>query len=103
MLDGGPAALLRACSRDVLRASGATSLLETSSSQGWTLAVELERVLAARVPLFGVSLVLNLPHVFGGYPYEEQILERIARSKLRRGLRAPADAAATAADRAGAA
>ena len=86
VLEGGPAALLRACSRELLRASGATSLLEPSSSQGWSLAIELERVLAARVPLFGVSLVLNLPHVFGGYPYEEQILERIARSKLRRAL-----------------
>jgi hypothetical protein len=28
--------------------------------------------------------VLNLPNVFGGYPYEEQILERIATSRLRR-------------------
>ena len=37
-------------------------------------------------PVYGVSLVLNLPHVFGGYPYEEQILERIARSKARRAL-----------------
>ena len=77
---------LRACSREVLRASGATSLLETSSSQGWSLAVELERLLAARAPVYGISLVLNLPHVFGGYPYDEQSLERIARSKLRRGL-----------------
>jgi hypothetical protein len=86
VLHGGPSALLRAGSREVLRASGATSLLETSASQGWTLAVELERLLAERVAVYGVSLVLNLPHVFGGYPYEEQILERIARSKLRRAL-----------------
>ncbi len=86
VLHGGPSALLRASSPEVLRGSGATSLLETSSSQGWTLAVELERQVAARTPIYGVSLVLNLPHVFGGYPYEEQILERIARSKLRRGL-----------------
>ena len=43
-------------------------------------------MLAARVPVYGVSLVLNLPHVFGGYPYEEQILERLARSKARRVL-----------------
>jgi hypothetical protein len=86
VLHGGPSALLRASSREVLRGSGATSLLETSSSQGWTLAVELERQVAARTPIYGVSLVLNLPHVFGGYPYEEQTLERIARSKLRRGL-----------------
>ena len=74
----------------MLRGSGATSLLETSSSQGWTLAVELERQLAARTPIYGVSLVLNLPHVFGGYPYEEQILERIARSKLAARPRAAA-------------
>jgi Lactate racemase N-terminal domain len=86
VLSGGPSALVRACSREVLRASGATSLLETSSSQGWAIAVELERRLAARVPVYGVSLVLNLPDVFGGYPHEDQILERIARSKLRRGL-----------------
>ena len=86
VLHGGPAALLRACSREALRAAGATSLLEASSSQGWTLALELERLLETRVPVFGVSLVLNLPDVFGGYPYEDQILERIARSKLRRVL-----------------
>ncbi len=86
VLDGGPGTLVRACSREALRAAGATSLLETSSAPGWGLAVELERLLAARVPLFGLSLVLNLPHVFGGYPYEEQILERLARSRLRRGF-----------------
>jgi Lactate racemase N-terminal domain len=86
VLHGGPSALLRACSREVLRAAGATSLLETSSSQGWRLAIELERLLAIRTQLYGVSLALNLPHVFGGYPYEEQILERLARSKARRAL-----------------
>jgi hypothetical protein len=86
VLHGGPSALVRACSREVLRASGATSLLETSSSRGWALAVELERRLAESQPVYGISLVLNLPHVFGGYPYAEQSLERLARSKLRRGL-----------------
>ncbi len=86
VLNGGPAALLKACGREMLRASGATSLLETGMSQGWELARALERLLAARAPVFGVSLVLNLPHVFGGYPYEEQILERLARSRLRRGF-----------------
>jgi Lactate racemase N-terminal domain len=84
VLDGGPCALLRAGSREVLRAAGATSLLEPSSSQGWTLGVELERLLAARVGVYGISLALNLPHVFGGYPYDEHSLERIARSRLRR-------------------
>jgi len=86
VLHGGPSALARACSREVLRASGATSLLETSTSQGWRLAIELERLLARRCPLFGVSLVLNLPRVLGGYPYQQDALERIARSRLRPAL-----------------
>ncbi len=86
VLHGGPAALVRAASREALRASGATSLLEASTSQGWLIAVALERLLAERAPLFGVSLVLNLPRVFGGYPYHEDALERIAGSKLRPGL-----------------
>ena len=86
VLHGGPSALVRACSREVLRASGATSLLETSSSEGWALAVELERLLAARGPVYGVSLVLNLPHVYGGYPYDERSLERVAGSRIRRGI-----------------
>jgi hypothetical protein len=86
VLHGGPAALLRATGRESLRASGAVSLLEPASSKGWELAVGLERMLGEKVPLFGVSLVLDLPHVVGGYPYEEQILERLARSRLRRGL-----------------
>ena len=86
VLDGGPAALLKACGREALRASGAASLLEPGMSAGWDLARVLERLIAAQTPIFGVSLVLNLPNVFGGYPYEEQILERIATSRLRRGL-----------------
>ncbi len=86
VLNGGPAALLRTCGWEALRAAGAVSLLETSASQGWQLAVEVERLLAARVPVTGVSLALNLPRVFGGYPYDEEMLERIARSRLRRGL-----------------
>lgn len=85
---GGPAALLRSASSEAIRAGGATSLLETAGSNGWELAIELERLLSRRVPLFGISLALNLPKVLGGYPYEEDILERLARSKLRRALAA---------------
>jgi hypothetical protein len=88
VVTGGPAVLLRSASGEAIRAGGATSLLETTGSQGWKLAVEIERLLAERVPVYGVSLALNLPRVFGGYPYEEQILERLARSKLRRALSA---------------
>ena len=85
---GGAGALLRCASSEAIRTAGATSLLETAGSNGWELAVELERLLGRRVPLFGISLALNLPRVFGGYPYEEHILERLARSKLRRALSA---------------
>ena len=86
VLNGGPSALLKAAGREALRAAGAVSLLETSASQGWRLSLELERRLAARIPLFGVSLALNLPRVVGGYPYDEDAIERVARSRLRRGL-----------------
>ncbi len=86
VLHGGPAALVGAAGREVLRAAGAYSLLETSASQGWRLGVELERALARRVPVIGASLVLNHPRLggtLGGYPYETEALERIVRSPFR--------------------
>jgi Lactate racemase N-terminal domain len=86
VLHGGPAALTGAAGPEVLRAAGAYSLLETSASRGWRLGLELERALVHRVPVIGVSLVLNHPRVGGaasGYPYEDQALERIARTPLR--------------------
>jgi hypothetical protein len=87
VVHGGPSALLAASGRESLRAAGALSLLETSGSQGWRLAVELERMLAGHVPVTGVSLVLNLPHVagpFAGYPYDADSSERIVASRMRR-------------------
>ncbi len=48
VLHGGPGALLAASGRESLRAAGALSLLETSASQGWRLAIEIERRLAER-------------------------------------------------------
>jgi hypothetical protein len=86
VLHGGPAALLAASGADALRAAGAYSLLETTASQGWHLAVSLERALARQVPVLGVSLVLNHPETSGalrGYPYDPAALERIAGSPLR--------------------
>ena len=86
VLHGGPAALVGAAGRDVLRAAGAYSLLETSASQGWRLALELERALARRVPLIGASLVLNHPRLggmLGGYPYDPESLERVVGSPFR--------------------
>jgi Lactate racemase N-terminal domain len=91
VLHGGPAALLAAAGAAPLRAAGAVSLLETAGSSGWQLATRLERALGRRVPLLGVSLVLNHPVVSGllrGYPYEPDALERIARSPLRFGFAA---------------
>src|SRR4051794_325146 len=86
VLHGGPAALLAAAGADANRAAGAYSLLETTASQGWHLALTLERALARRVPLLGVSLVLNHPELSGalrGYPYDLDASERIARSPFR--------------------
>jgi lactate racemase-like protein len=91
VLHGGPSTLLGASGADALRAAGAYSLLETAASQGWQLALALERALARRVPLLGVSLVLNHPQFSGalrGYPYDPAALERIAGSPLRHVYRA---------------
>jgi hypothetical protein len=87
VVHGGPAALLAASGREQLRAAGALSLLETSASQGWRLAAATERLLLQRVPVTGVSLVLNMPAVtgpFAGYPYDEDAVERVADSNVRR-------------------
>jgi hypothetical protein len=86
VLHGGPATLLAAADAETQRRATADSLLETSGSEGWRSATLVERALADRVPLFGVSLVLNHPQVSGllrGYPYEAEAAERIARSPLR--------------------
>jgi len=84
VIHGGPAAFMRAAGASTIRSSSGPSLLESGSSLGWELGLSLERLLGARVPLYGISLVLNLPLVFGGYPYQGEILERLAGSKLRR-------------------
>jgi hypothetical protein len=86
VLHGGPAALLAASGREALRAAGAYSLFETSASQGWQLAVAIERELSRRVPVIGASLTFNHPRLAGparGYPYEQEALERISGSPLR--------------------
>jgi hypothetical protein len=86
VLHGGPATLLAAADAETQRRATAESLLETGGSEGWRLATLVERTLADRVPLFGVSLVLNHPQFPGplrGYPYEREASERIAGSPLR--------------------
>ena len=86
VLHGGPATLLAAADAETQRRATAESLLETGGSEGWRTATLVERSLAERVPLFGVSVVLNhpqLPGVLNGYPYDPDADERIARSPLR--------------------
>jgi Lactate racemase N-terminal domain len=86
ILHGGPAALLAACSAAAPRAATADSLLEPGGSGGWRLALALERALADRAPIMGVSLVLDHPRPAGrwtGYPDDPEATERIARSPLR--------------------
>jgi Lactate racemase N-terminal domain len=90
VLHGGPASLLAASGAETLRAAFADSLLETHSAPGWELALEVEHLLARRVPLIGASLTLGLPRLAGtfrGYPYEQGAVERIARSPVARSMR----------------
>ena len=87
VLHGGPGALVAASSTEVCRGAGAYSLLETAASRGWQIGRALEQAIASRVPLIGVSLVLNPPRLTGrfrDYPYEEDSLDQLAGSPLRR-------------------
>jgi hypothetical protein len=87
VLHGGPGALLAATGAETIHAGTATSLLEPGGSEGWRLATELERELSRRVPLIGVSLVLNAPEFKGalrGYPHDSSAVERVGRLPGRR-------------------
>jgi hypothetical protein len=87
VLHGGPAALLASAGPEALRAAGSYSLLETAASQGWRLAVAIERALTTRVAMIGASLALNnlaLAGALHGYPYEPEALERLLRLPGRR-------------------
>jgi Lactate racemase N-terminal domain len=87
VLHGGPAALLGAAGAAAVRAAGSYSLLETAASQGWHLAVALEKALASQVATIGVSLALNNLAVTGalhGYPYDPEAIDRILRLPGRR-------------------
>jgi hypothetical protein len=80
VLHGGPAALLGAAGPEPARGATAESLLATSTAPGWRLALALERALAARTPLFGVSLVLDHPRLTGslrGYPSDPSTDEKV--------------------------
>ena len=87
VLHGGPAVFVAAA--DVAtnrRVVDVDSLLEAPGSQAWTLALEIEDALAARVAIAGVSLALDLPRLTGryrGYPESDTAVERVVRSPLR--------------------
>jgi Lactate racemase N-terminal domain len=85
ILHGGPASLVAASCAEALRAAQAYSLLETGASRGWRAGVALERALADRAPVLGVSLALNHPRLgaLPGYPYDPGTLDRLVRSPLR--------------------
>ncbi len=90
VLHGGPAALLAAGGPEALRVANAESLVQPASSSGWRLAVAMERALASRVPLVGLSLALDRLRVAEaayGYPYDPASLERIVRSPFTRMFR----------------
>jgi Lactate racemase N-terminal domain len=94
VLHGGPATLLAAANAEAQRHATADSLLETSGSEGWLLATRLERALTERVPVFGVSLLLNHPRTTGvlrGYPYDAATVERIASRSFRVAVSATPD------------
>jgi hypothetical protein len=88
VLHGGPGSLLAGCdAATVRRGAESDSLLEASGAPEWERALDVERALSRRVPLVGVSLVLDLPRLVGpfrGYPSELASLERVARSHVRR-------------------
>ena len=86
VLNGGAATLLAAADAQSLRTADAHSLLETSGSGGWSRAVELERALAGRASLIGVSLTLSTPALGGvlhGYPHDREAVERVASFPFR--------------------
>jgi hypothetical protein len=86
VVDGGPGAFLNATGPESLRAAASPSLLEAGGSQGWKLALEVERRLQERVAVTGVSLVLNLPRIagpFAGYPYDAEAVDKMLRSRVR--------------------
>jgi hypothetical protein len=87
-LHGGPGTLVAATDASTIRVvAGVDSLLEAAGAPEWELALGIESMLASRVPLVGVSLVLDLPRLMGsysGYPDDLESVARVARSPLRR-------------------
>jgi hypothetical protein len=83
--DGGPAALVAAASAETIRAVAATPSLLELGGVAWQRGLALERALAQRVPVIGVSLALAHPRWVGllrGFPYRRGRVARVARNPL---------------------
>jgi len=87
VVHGGPSTLAAACDAATVRgAAAADSLLEAGGSSEWDRALRIEDVVSRRVPLLGVSLVLDLPRLTGafkGYPDDADAVARLSRSWSR--------------------
>ena len=87
VMHGGPATLLNATSADTIRAVPAQDSLLEAGGGAWETAVAVERALARRTPLIGVSLSLAHPRWGGalrGVPYDRDAVDRFVRSPVRR-------------------
>ena len=88
IVHGGPGALLAACDAATVRGSaGARSLVQASGEPVWHRLLALEAAVASRIPLLGVSLVLDHPRLTGrfrDYPHGKDALEHVSRSPFRR-------------------
>lgn len=88
VLHGGPGTLAAACDRQTVRGlAGAESLAEAAGIPEWERVLELESALRGRVPVLGVSLVLDLPRLTGtfrGFPSDPQAVRHLARSPFRK-------------------
>ncbi|MDW8339065.1 MAG: lactate racemase domain-containing protein, partial [Thermoleophilia bacterium] len=98
---GASGALVGCCDAlTIRRSAGGLSLLEALGAPAWRASVEIERALAARAPVLGVSLVLDLPRLATGprgYPHDRDTTRQVARSRARTAfsiLPAPVRAAA---------
>ena len=89
VLQGGPGVLVGACDAGIVRRAvvgPGPSLLEAGGTPAWRLALDVEAALSARVPVLGVSLVLDLPRLTGafrGYPDDLDMVRRVERSWTR--------------------
>ena len=87
VMHGGPATFLGATSADSVRAVPAEDSLLEAGGGAWEIALAVERALARRTPVTGVSLSLAHPRwggVLRDVPYDRDAVDRFAGSAVRR-------------------